>query len=281
MALGCGAKCAKVLLIVLNLVFWVAGVALLGLGVWIHVDYGKAHLYHLVTIDTVGIEVVAYFKYFLIGLGGVVFVVSFIGCCGACKENKCMLGTYFCFLLLVFLAFAAVGILAVTSQATLLTNVEKHLKRRLTHYYNQTGSEPFTVAIDFVQVEYECCGIAGSRDFINSEWRNSSYGKLPEAKQVPFTCCVLHNEYDRQAFLHPQPKNSQLCQSEDRRVYATTLNGGPFRYEVGCWDSVGKWFQLETTVIMCGALGVAGLLIFGMLFALCLCRNVEDDEEEG
>ena len=41
--------------------------ALLGLGIWIHVDQGKSHLYNLVTIDTVGPDAVNQFKYFIIG----------------------------------------------------------------------------------------------------------------------------------------------------------------------------------------------------------------------
>ncbi|XP_037084474.1 CD151 antigen-like [Pollicipes pollicipes] len=278
MAVGCGAKCAKTLLVVCNLIFWVAGVALLGLGIWIHVDQGKNHLYNLVTIDTVGPDAVAHFKYFLIGLGGVAALVALLGCCGACKENKCMLGTHFFCLLLVFLVFAALGILAVTSQATLISNVEGQLQSRLRMKYNQTDHGLFSVAIDFVQVEHKCCGIRGSSDFFNSKWRNSSFAKTPDVKEVPNTCCVLKNENDTAAFLHPRPKNSQLCQSSDPRKYGGQQDGGPFRYETGCMVRIRHWFQTETTMILCGALGVAGLLIFGMLFTICLCRNVDEEQ---
>lgn len=273
MAAGCGAKCAKILLVTCNFIFWVAGVALLGLGIWIHVDHGKSHLYNLVTIDTVGPDAVNQFKYFIIGLGGVTSLVALLGCCGACKENRCMLGTHFAFLLAVFLVFAALGILAVTSQATLISDVEDKLQTRLRDRYNQTGQGIFTVAIDFIQVERQCCGVRDSSDYLNSKWSNSSYAKTPDLKEVPNTCCVLKNQNDTTAFLHPRPKNSQLCQSNSRE------EGGPFRHSQGCMMKIRHWFEQETTILLCASLGVAGLMIFGMLFTVCLCRNVEEDEE--
>ena len=49
--------------------------------------------------------------------------------------------------------FAALGILAVTSQATLISDVEGRLQKRLRERYNQTNQGLFTVAIDFIQVE--------------------------------------------------------------------------------------------------------------------------------
>ncbi|XP_043200724.1 CD82 antigen-like [Amphibalanus amphitrite] len=278
MAVGCGAQCAKSLLIICNLIFWVAGVAALGLGIWIHLDKGKGHLYNLVTIDTVGPDAVNQFKYLLIGLGGVTALVALLGCCGACKESKCMLGTHFAFLLAVFLAFAALGILAVTSQATLISDVEGRLQKRLRTGYNQTDQGLFTVAMDFVQVERKCCGIRDSTDYFNSKWRNSTFAKTPELKEVPDTCCVIKNENDKTAFLHPRPKNSQLCQSSDPRKYGTEEDGGPFRHTVGCMAEIQRWFDQETTILLCASLGLAGLLVFGMLFTVCLCRNVEEEE---
>ena len=38
------------------------------------------------------------------------------------------------------------------------------------------------------------------------------------------------------AFLHPRPKNSQLCQSADPRKYGTKEDGGPFRNTIVSGD---------------------------------------------
>ena len=39
-----------------------------------------------------GGELIEYASYVLIAVGGFVLIVGFFGCCGAIKENKCMLG---------------------------------------------------------------------------------------------------------------------------------------------------------------------------------------------
>lgn len=40
----------------------------------------------------------------LIVVSALVVIVSFFGCCGAIKESKCMLGTYFTIVLALFIA---------------------------------------------------------------------------------------------------------------------------------------------------------------------------------
>ena len=97
---------------------------------------------------------------------------------------------HFAFLLAVFLVFAALGILAVTSQATLISDVEGRLQKRLREGYNQTGQGIFTVAIDFVQVEVsgrgsEDGGFESRRGQMNG-WSFSS----PEAHLLQNECVV-------------------------------------------------------------------------------------------
>jgi hypothetical protein len=42
--------------------------------------------------------------------GGFMVIISFLGCCGACKQVKCLLGLYSIILLLILLAEIAIGI---------------------------------------------------------------------------------------------------------------------------------------------------------------------------
>ena len=48
----------------------------------------------------------------MVVISAFVVLVSFFGCCGAWKESKCMLGTYFTFVLLLFILLLTGGILA-------------------------------------------------------------------------------------------------------------------------------------------------------------------------
>jgi hypothetical protein len=63
-----------------------AGGAILGLGVWIRIDKNMSD-------PLLGSAMYQIAGYVMIGTGGLIFIMGFCGCCGALKENKCLLGT--------------------------------------------------------------------------------------------------------------------------------------------------------------------------------------------
>ncbi|MEQ2211790.1 hypothetical protein XENOCAPTIV_016333 [Xenoophorus captivus] len=71
-----------------------AGVAILGLGVWVTVD-SDSLLGLLDGVENLPDEVfrLAYVGYIMIGVGTALLVIGFLGCCGAIMENRCMLLT--------------------------------------------------------------------------------------------------------------------------------------------------------------------------------------------
>ncbi|XP_078586593.1 tetraspanin-4-like isoform X1 [Branchiostoma floridae x Branchiostoma japonicum] len=82
---GCG-KCIQYLMFTFNLLFWLAGCGILGVGIWLRVTQGDfATLVPSIPFVTApNLCIIA---------GVIVMVVGFIGCCGALKENKCLLLT--------------------------------------------------------------------------------------------------------------------------------------------------------------------------------------------
>ncbi len=46
---------------------------------------------------------------FIIVVGVIVFVVAFMGCCGAIKENYCMITTFATFMVIIFILEVAAG----------------------------------------------------------------------------------------------------------------------------------------------------------------------------
>ena len=50
----------------------------------------------------------------IIVVAAVVIIVTFFGCCGAWKENKCMLGTYFTIILVMFICVLVGAVIGVT-----------------------------------------------------------------------------------------------------------------------------------------------------------------------
>ena len=60
-----------------------------------------------------------------------IIVVAFFGCCGAMKEHKCMLGTYFAIILVFFIIFIVAAIIGYTQSED---KMEQPLKDSMKHF---------------------------------------------------------------------------------------------------------------------------------------------------
>ena len=86
----------KVDFVVFNLIFALVGLVLMGFGVFVQVE-AKDYLNFLGSNYTNT-------PVFIIILGAIIFVVAFFGCCGAIKENKCLMYTYGFLLFVILIA---------------------------------------------------------------------------------------------------------------------------------------------------------------------------------
>ncbi|XP_072127463.1 uncharacterized protein [Mobula birostris] len=77
-------QCLKYLMFVFNLLFWLAGCGILGVGIWLAVTQGN-----FATLSATFPFLSA--ANLLMGMGTVAMVVGFLGCVGAIKENRCLL----------------------------------------------------------------------------------------------------------------------------------------------------------------------------------------------
>ena len=87
--------------------FQVIGCVVFGLGIYALVD--SASLVTLVDKSGVGddINITSAAYIFIVVAVFVVILTTFLGCFGAIKENKCMLGTYFTLILVMFVVMIA------------------------------------------------------------------------------------------------------------------------------------------------------------------------------
>merc|ERR1719334_2450011 len=86
-------------------------------------------------------------------VGVITFIISFIGCCGSCNENSCMVYTYSGLLLLILLAEFGAGIAALVLRADLGTSLDESMRGAMAKY-NETDAA--TGAWDLVQAESHC-----------------------------------------------------------------------------------------------------------------------------
>ncbi|XP_031671113.1 tetraspanin-8 isoform X2 [Oncorhynchus kisutch] len=74
-------KCIKYLLFLFNLLFWISGCIILGVSIYLKVSKN----------GNVIMDEAVPFVDLLIAVGVIIMVLGFLGCCGAIKENRCML----------------------------------------------------------------------------------------------------------------------------------------------------------------------------------------------
>ncbi|NWU92082.1 TSN1 protein, partial [Upupa epops] len=156
----------KVMMILFNLAIFLGGGALLGVGIWVRMD-GESFVGIFGTLSSSVMQVVNV-SYFLIVIGAILLVIGFLGCCGAQKESKCLLITFFSVVLIIFIGEVAVAVVALvyTSLAeTLLTAVLTPLLREK---YGE--DKRFTEIWNVTMTEVQCCGLNNYTDFNNSIW---------------------------------------------------------------------------------------------------------------
>lgn len=91
MALGCGTKCAKLLLLIFNTVFWTSGIILFSLGIFFLSESDRSLLFRLFEIEPFKYALPQLLSWSLIVIGIMVFFVGLCGCCGVLKDGKFLL----------------------------------------------------------------------------------------------------------------------------------------------------------------------------------------------
>uniref|UniRef100_A0A8C6TRY9 Tetraspanin n=1 Tax=Neogobius melanostomus TaxID=47308 RepID=A0A8C6TRY9_9GOBI len=146
-------KCLKYLLFFFNLLFWISGCIILGVSIYLKVNKDK----NTITTESIpGTDL-------LIAVGVIIMLLGFLGCCGAIRENRCMLLLFFIFLLLIFILLVAAGILGAIGDDKVKDLVKNHFEKLL-----PLSDQPTDVKEDLykLQTELKCCGfIKGPADW--------------------------------------------------------------------------------------------------------------------
>lgn len=275
MAIGCGLKCSKTVLIFFNLLFWLSGCVFIVVGIWMLLDPTKTHLFHLTATEDVAPDLLHYLAYFMVAIGCVIIAAGFCGCCGSLYERRSVLVTYFVFLFLLLCAELVVAVTTLVYREHFLTGLENRLVNRFKDNYGK-DSRVFTEAVDQAQYTFNCCGVLSDADYISTKWQNESVGMSTRSRiNVPLTCCILANTDVEESWQHPQPKDETACQNIEVDKHQ------PARHKKGCLEDVEKWFKEDTTLLIGLGIGIAFFHMFGMIFSISLCRNLADGLAQG
>ncbi|KAH3886052.1 CD82 antigen-like [Dreissena polymorpha] len=260
MAEGKLAKCSRFLLIILNLVFWLIGVVLLGCGLWVVASDSaekKVTEWLHMSIDQDTLNAVGYTA---VGIGAFMFLIGFAGCCGAIRENAILLGGYIIFMVILLCGELA----AIVYVAVERSSIEAQLKvKLLTDVRNYTSLSNKTTALDLLQAKGRCCGVDNFTDyrdnvFFKTDKQNSS---------VPNSCCQSYMRGTSSI-----PVDRDMCQLEAR---LGLLNGSQL-FTKGCLNSIRELIDDNSAIWIGVASGILVLELIGVVLAIYLCRNRTD-----
>lgn len=236
MAVEGGMKCVKFLLYVLLLAFCACAVGLIVVGVAVQLVLNQ-------TI-THGATPGALLPVVIIVVGAFLFLVAFVGCCGACKENYCLMITFAIFLTLIMLVEVAVAIAGYVFKDKVITEFNKNFQQQMQNYSKNNETASF---LDKMQEEFKCCGAANYTD-----WENiPGMGK----DRVPDSCCINVTAHCGTNF--------------DQNAINTQ----------GCVEKIGIWVRKNVLVVAAAALGIAFVEILGIVFACCLVKSIRSGYE--
>ncbi|XP_014387166.1 PREDICTED: tetraspanin-8 isoform X1 [Myotis brandtii] len=208
------------------------GVLILALAIWLRVSKSEQEFF---SEDSDMHPYVA--VNILIAVGSIIMILGFLGCCGAMKESRCMLLTFFICLLLILLLQVAAGILGVTyrSEYEQVLNETLHKNVELLRGTDEKAKSFQKALVDF-QKEFKCCGLVDGA----SDWG--------------------HNF---------QP-NSESCECSAPSDSPCTQYEGKSVYQEACINRIKDLLKKNLLVIIGLAFGIAFIEILGLVFSMVL-----------
>lgn len=267
MSADCGACFAKYLLCLFNFVFFIAGSVVLSIGIWIAADKSSFIQVTKIVESTNVVDglsqftqpnVIEQFAYVLIAAGAFVFLVSFLGYCGALRESRCLLACYGIALIIIsILEITAAGIVIGYRERVEL-EARKIFKSTIREYYTTPDrADGVTVAWDQIMVQLQCCGVDNYYDFADSQFR------LKGNMTVPKACCALVGDVTNTQNLQPKDPRCPYSPSQTNSYYMT-----------GCYTTFINLLMDHANIAIGIGIGVGLVQLLGIFLAFCLCKSI-------
>jgi len=172
--------------------------------------------------------------YFTLAISVIIIVISFIGFCGVCSENSCMIKSYASLILVcVILQAIAVYMIYKADPSAVSSALKKNL---IKNFSNQSTS--VQKSIQLIQQENSCCGVDGAQDYDS----NISLNKIPDS------CCGKFEENDSNIQIGHCSKNALYSTGCQQKITdLITENHKTIYIIVGCIFG----FQILTVLLSC------------------------------
>ena len=170
----------KFLVFVFNILFFMVGCGIIGLGCYMYFEM-KDYLSFLG--DTGFVDAAIGF----IVVGVILTIVSFFGICAVCTSNSCMYKGFGCLMLLVVIAEFGIAIAILILKVDAEEAISNAMNSSLNDYGNGTKTD-VTSSWDNIQQDLKCCGVDTYMD-----WKNTTFNQQGNTTNygdnAPDSCC--------------------------------------------------------------------------------------------
>lgn len=243
MVAGCGANFAKIVLVIVNIIFLLLGlgIAIAGLVFKFGEDLLKDDLKDVmenINVDMVGgidiYSLVNQMSTIFIVVGFIIFALGFFGCCGACCQWRWMLVIY-AIVVIILMIVQITGIALFASfKGKIDDSFSSEATKLLKDNYKPTPSAAQKKVKDGFNnlfSTFHCCGISNYSD-VNNVIAN-----------LPTQCC-----------------DGTACT-------ASNVNGG-------CFTKLDDLFKKYTTIFIAVGVAVIVFQLLCIIFSFCLCASI-------
>ncbi|XP_069779028.1 tetraspanin-16-like isoform X1 [Narcine bancroftii] len=230
--------CIKLLMIAINTIISVAGLVLLGFGVWMMV-----HGYSILQILGIRAGHLLNVSYFCVVAGCILALLGIFGCCGTIKESKIKLMLFFIALSVIFIGGVTCAIVVLIFKSIITVVFQEEALELLKNNYTGFGDKNFAShGWDAIMKTFHCCGLMNYTDFEGSNYQKHK-GRL-----YPKSCC-------RNPF-------SAECDG--------ISTGANIIYTKGCFSSVTTMIERNSSVLGGVAVGIGIIQLMAMVNSLSL-----------
>jgi len=200
-------------------------------------------------------------------------ILAFLGCCGAWKENRCMLITFFSILLVIFICMIAAS--CVAAKGDLTEDLEERMSNAMKQYDNKTnttGGIALNELWDEAQAELLCCGVANVTDWQVKDPNFPNFPNFDTGLQVPKGCCTYNRTNPTEAMGDADQLTCQKTAKPDPTDKTYYFEGCYTHY----YDNAEKLKGPLTAVAVVIMVFMFLNIIFS--FAFCIILDHEDDD---
>lgn len=160
--LSCCAKVIKVFLVIFNIFFLLLALGILAAGIYVLVDptlskikeIGNGQVVNFATSNGINLTYVSKCGIAFCVFGGVMLIIAFLGCFGALRNARCLLGFYSTILLLLLLAEIGIGIFAAVFSVQFMNTLTPLLQTSIKNEYSGDSANKSITSVAWDAVMY-------------------------------------------------------------------------------------------------------------------------------